>query len=206
MQTHNAHALRRISYPAHLISCWRLVGGRRVTLRPVHPEDEELEQSFVRSLSSRTRYYRFFNAIRELAPETLWRLTHVDYQRSMTLLAVVQEAGHETQVGVAEYVTDHDTDVCEFALVVHDAWQGEGIGSLLLDMLEQCARAAGLSHISGDVIADNQPMLRLAKSHGFEANFNVEDSSLMRLSKTLAKSESSGRYLMSTATSVPCIV
>jgi acetyltransferase len=203
MQNADSYLDTRPVYPSHLVRCWRLIGGRRVTVRPVQPEDEELEQSFVRSLSSRTRYYRFFNAVRELAPETLWRLTHVDYQRSMTLLAVVHEAGREIQVGMAQYVSDGDTDACDFALVVQDGWQGRGVGSLLIDTLEQCASAAGLGRLNGDVITENQAMLRLARSRGFATYLNPEDARLMRVSKTLAAT-AGAPSAMPSATRVPC--
>jgi acetyltransferase len=203
MQIHDTHALQRPVYPAHLVRCWQLAGGRVLTVRPVQPEDEELEQTFVRSLSARTRYYRFFNAVRELPPETLWQLTHVDYRRAMTLLAVVREAGREIQVGVAQYVSDEATDACDFALVVQDDWQGLGVGSLLMDALEQCARAAGLRRLSGEVMAENQAMLRLARSRGFVAHLNPEDATLMRVGKILATTAAAPSTMQS-ATRVPC--
>jgi acetyltransferase len=203
MQTHSTQALRRTPYPAHLVRCWQLSGGRVLTVRPVQPEDEELQQAFVRSLSARSRYYRFFNAIRELPPETLWQLTHVDYRSAMTLLAVVREGDREIQVGVAQYVSDEDSEACDFALAVHDDWQGRGVGSLLFDILEQCARAAGLRRVTGDVFAENQAMLRLARSRGFTTHLNPEDAKLVRVSKTLATT-GAARATPQSATRVPC--
>jgi acetyltransferase len=127
----------------------------------------------------------------------------VDYRRAMTLLAVVHEGGREIQVGMAQYVSDEVTDACDFALVVHDEWQGRGVGSLLIDTLEQCARAAGVEHLNGDVIAENQAMLRLARSRGFATRRNPEDASLMRISKTLTAT-AAAPSTMQTATRVSC--
>jgi acetyltransferase len=204
MQIADNRGIPQTPYPDHLIHCWRLVSGRVVTVRPVRPQDGELEQDFIRSLSPKARYYRFFNAIRELSPELLWQLTHVDYRRSMTLLAVVRDGGREAQLGVAQYVADQDAHVCDFALVIHDAWQGHGLGSLMLHTLEQRARAAGLTRMEADVIADNQPMLRLARSRGFAVRINEEDPSLLRVSKTLAEPVEAQLRFAQAAERVPC--
>ena len=178
-------------YPKHLVSCWRLADGRTITVRPIRPDDGPLEQGFVRSLSAKTRYYRFFNAIRELPPAMLDRLTHVDYRQQMTLVAVIHDGGVETQIGVAEYVAEPGADSCEFAVVIHDNWQHLGLGTLLIENLIRCARAAGFASIEGDVMADNQPMLNLARSLGFSVRMDADDARLMKVRKILPPADSS---------------
>lgn len=173
------------SYPKHLVNCWRLADGRTIAIRPVRPDDGPLEQDFVRSLSAKTRYYRFFNAIKELSPSMLDRLTHIDYRQQMTLVAVICEGDSETQIGAAEYVAEPCADTCEFAVVIHDAWQHMGLGTLLIESLMRCARAAGYARIEGEVMADNRPMLNLARSLGFSVRMNAEDAKLVRVRKTL---------------------
>ena len=51
-------------YPAELIDVVRLVDGSKVTLRPVLPQDADIMQSFVRTLSEESRRNRFFRALR----------------------------------------------------------------------------------------------------------------------------------------------
>jgi acetyltransferase len=177
------------SYPKHLVNCWRLADGRTITIRPVRPDDGPLEQDFVRSLSAKTRYYRFFNAIKELSPSMLDRLTHIDYRQQMTLVAVIREGGSETQICAAEYVAESFADTCEFAVVIHDDWQHMGLGSLLIESLVRCARAAGYARIDGEVMADNRPMLNLARSLGFSVHLNADDAKLVRVRKTLSPVE-----------------
>lgn len=176
-------------YPKHLINCWQLVDGRTVTIRPVRSNDGPLEQEFVRGLSPRTRYYRFFNAIRELSPDMLYKLTHVDYQHQMTLVAVTRRDGVETQIGEAEYVAEAGADTCEFAVVVHDAWQGLGLGRLLIESLIHSARAAGYDRMDGEVMADNGAMLDLSRSLGFRADINPRDGATVRVRKILAPTD-----------------
>jgi acetyltransferase len=191
-------------YPRHLINCWRLADGRTITIRPIRHDDGALEQDFVRSLSPRTRYYRFFNAIRELSPAMLDRLTHIDYRRQMTLVAVVYKDGVETQIGMAQYVAEPHVDSCDLAIVVHDAWQRQGLGSLLIDSLIRCARAAGFSHIEGDVMADNYAMLKLVRSLGFSVSMSPADATLVRVRKTLTLASDYFGALSHPALAVPC--
>jgi hypothetical protein len=89
-------------YPTQLIDRWTLADGRRVTLRPVLPQDAELEQAMVRGLSREGRYHRYFAPIRELSPQALAALAQVDYRRHLALVVetfvdgeplVVAEAG-----------------------------------------------------------------------------------------------------------------
>ena len=98
-------------YPAHLVTHWQLPSGNDVPIRPIRPEDAELTQSFVRSLSEETKYFRFMDAVRELSPTMLARLTQIDYSREMALLALTEIDGQEVELGVARYAINPDGDV-----------------------------------------------------------------------------------------------
>jgi acetyltransferase len=200
-----ATPLSLTGYPKHLEHCWRLANGHTVTIRPIRPDDGPLEQDFVRSLSPKTRYYRFFNAIKELSPSMLDRLTHIDYRQQMTLVAVIREGASDTQVGAAEYVAEHGADTCEFAVVIHDAWQHIGLGTLLIESLMRCARAAGYARIEGEAMANNQPMLNLARALGFSVRMSADDARLVRVIKALTPVGTySGPLLRATATPCGC--
>ena len=173
-------------YPAHLIRPWRLPMGETVTIRPVRADDGELLQTLVRSLSSRSRYQRFFNAISELSPSVLARFTGVDYRQQMTLLAVIHKGRGESLIGVAQYVAEPNEDRCDFALVVQDAWQRRRVGSLLLNSLQQCAAAASYRYLEGDVLGENAAMLQMAKSRDFEIRSSLQNPGLMRVRAAIA--------------------
>ena len=70
-------------------------------IRPIRPEDAEIEQAFVRSLSPEAKYLRFMSTLKELTPAMLARFTLVDYDREMALIAVAREGAREAQIGVA---------------------------------------------------------------------------------------------------------
>jgi len=173
-------------YPAHLAQTWVLADGREVLVRPIRPEDAEMEQTFVRSLSEESRYFRFANALHELSERMLVRFTQIDYDRELALVAVLSENGIDRQIAVARYVIDPDGASCEFALAVADDWHGKGIGGRLLRQLMDVARARGLRSMVGYVLAHNSRMLHLMTRLGFEMMTDPDDPSMRIVVKHLA--------------------
>ncbi len=157
-------------YPSALVRDLALSGGVVLKLRPVRPEDAEMEAQFVRGLSDASRYARFMGAMKELSPAMLARFTQIDYDREMALVALLEQDGREVQVGAARYVTNPDGESCEFAIAVADEWQRHGLGRRLLDVLSEVARARGISAMVGYVLASNTSMLSLCERLGFEAS------------------------------------
>jgi acetyltransferase len=163
----------------------RLRDGTHVVIRPIGPEDAEREQGFVRGLSPESRYFRFMNTLRELSPEMLNRFTHPNPAREIALVALTNEPGESRQIGVARCVTDPNRDSAEFAVVVADAFQGRGLGSLLMRELIDRARNAGLRQIEGLVLATNHRMLELMSSLGFEIETMTDDPRMRRVWRQL---------------------
>lgn len=172
-------------YPTHLVSTWQLPDGTNLRIRPIRPEDAEMEQEFVRGLSERTKYFRFMQTFDELTPAMLTRFTQIDYDREMALIAVVEEGGRDVQIGVCRYVINPDGKSCEFAVVVADAWQRRGIAHLLMGQLMEAARQRDLETMEGTVLANNKEMLALAETLGFAVSADPEDPNLRRVTKRL---------------------
>jgi acetyltransferase len=167
-------------YPADLVAVLHMADGSPVTLRPIRPEDAELEQEFVKNLSHNSRYFRFMNTVRELTPAMLVRFTQIDYDREMAFVAVREEGGREIEIGVARYITSPDARSCEFAVVVADAWQRRGLGRRMLERLIEVARWRGLQTMVGHILGGNQSMLALCKKLGFEISDHPEDAAMKR--------------------------
>ncbi len=174
-------------YPVHLIDVVRLADGTRVTLRPILPQDAELQRAFFRSLSARSRYCRFMTRLEEL-PETLAeRFACIDYRSHLALVAEVFEGRRGIMVGEARYVVDErDRTTCEFAIAVADAWQGFGIARTLLELLEREAAASGYRRMVADALASNETMLGLAQRARYAVSIDPEDRTLARLEKRLS--------------------
>jgi acetyltransferase len=152
-------------YPAELEGELRLRDGSVVAVRPIRPEDADLERQFVDALSERSRYQRFINQMSHLPPRMLARFTQLDYDRELALVALAPDG--KAFVGVARYAPNADGETAEFALTVADAWQGRGVGHALLERLCDCARAAGYRELVGHILNANQEMLDLARHLGF---------------------------------------
>jgi acetyltransferase len=167
-------------YPADLVAVSRMADGSSVTMRPIRPEDAELEQEFVRNLSPGSRYFRFMNTVRELTPAMLVRFTQIDYDREMAFVAVREEGGREIEIGVARYIANPDARTCEFAVAVMDAWQGKGLGRRMLERLIEVARWRGLHTMVGHILGGNQSMLALCGKLGFEIAEHPDDAAMKR--------------------------
>lgn len=175
-------------YPAHLASRIQLQDGTDITIRPIRPEDAEIESRFVSGLSSEAKYFRFMSALHELSQEMLVRFTQIDYHNEMALIALTTSDGAEEEIGVARYVINPDQESCEFALVVSDRWQRKGIGYQLLERLMEVARDRGLASMQGEVLSDNVKMLDLVKTLGFSVSRHPEDYGVMRVETGLQAS------------------
>jgi len=172
-------------YPAHLCQEWRMAGGGRVQVRPVRPEDAALEQAFVSAMSDESRRFRFMDGTRELPPSQIVRLTQIDYDREMALIAVVREGGGERQIGSVRYVQTPDGESVEFALAVADAWQKCGLGRRLMEAIIDCARDRLYRSVVGEVLANNEKMLKLMARLGFAILPHPESNDLKRVVKPL---------------------
>lgn len=163
----------------------RLDDGTDVTIRTIRPEDRDIEQNFVRSLSARSSSMRFFSSVKELSPATLKKFTEVEYPKEMALIATVNLQGTERQIGVARYAPGADADGVEFAVVVADEWQGFGIGTTLLRHLFGFADESGANHIEGFILCENERMLALAREFGFAIRNDTEDPHLTSVYKNV---------------------
>jgi len=172
-------------YPTHLVSNWQLADGTNITIRPIRAEDAELSQAFVRNLSQETRYFRFMNSVQELSEAMLVKFTQIDYSREMALIAVTHEHGVEIELGVARFAINPDAESCEFAIVLSDEMHGKGLGQKLMNVLFDAARSKGLRVMEGEVLKNNENMLKLMTRLEFSIETSEEDHSIKNVRKIL---------------------
>ncbi|MCU7811130.1 MAG: bifunctional acetate--CoA ligase family protein/GNAT family N-acetyltransferase [Candidatus Thiodiazotropha sp. (ex Notomyrtea botanica)] len=175
------HHLAIHPYPVNLVNHLQLPNGTNIVIRPIRPEDVDLEQNFTRQLSDEAKYFRFMSSVQELTQDMLMRFTQIDYHYEMALIAVMETGTHEVELGVARYVTNPDKKSCEFALVVSDKWQRQGIGHKLMHQLMEIARDRGLEKMEGEVLSNNFKMLDLMKSLYFRISTSPEDSGIKQV-------------------------
>jgi acetyltransferase len=135
--------------------------GLEVEIRPIRPEDAEAHAALFARLSPEDVRFRFFSMLRALSPEQIARMTQIDYDREMAFVAVRDGA----TLGVARLVLDPAIGA-EFAVVVEPAAPGRGLARRLMQRLIDWGRAQGLDSITGQVLADNAPMLAFMRRMG----------------------------------------
>ena len=137
--------------------------GTTITVRALVPEDRELITAAFERLSARSRYHRFFSPIPRLTRGMLDRLTDVDHESHVALIAIHEEAC----IGVVRYVVDRrDQTQADLAITVIDAHQGRGLGRALTEAIARVAYARGVQRLTLDVHPENRVMQGLARSLG----------------------------------------
>jgi RimJ/RimL family protein N-acetyltransferase len=167
----------------------KLRDGREVTLRAIVASDAaEIVQAFDR-LSADSRYYRFMQHKKNLDLDALERSVHPRPGREFAFVATVPSADGIDIVGAAQYLraNDSDTKTCEFAITVAEGWRGSGLAAKLLASLVRRAQRDGYATMEGLVIADNTPMLALARRLKFNVEPVPEDATVVRVQRDLAR-------------------
>jgi len=154
-------------YPADLVETmvWQ---GRELTLRPIRPEDEAQHLAFLERLDPEDIRLRVFYSRRSIERSELARLTQIDYEREMAIVAVASGPdGVEQTLGDVRAVADPDNIDAEFGIVVRSDLKGCGLGALLMHKLIRTQREHGTQRLVATVLAENQRMLALARQLGF---------------------------------------
>ena len=174
-----ANAASRLAlrpYPADLEETLQ-VGGRRLPVRPIRPEDGERLAAFYAEAEPADMRLRFFLSRREVPRSELARYCQIDYEREMTFVAL----DGERFAGEARAVCDPDNAQAEFAVQVASDWQRRGLGRALLEKLVGYLRARGTLEVTGQCLQENVGMQALARSAGFEVRTGGDELVTFRL-------------------------
>jgi acetyltransferase len=169
-------------YPRELESRTAL-DGTALLLRPLRPEDEPALQDLAQHMNPEDLRLRFFTPMKGLSHALAARLSQIDYDREMAVMARRDDDG--AILGVARFSADPDNRRAEFAVALRSDWKGKGLGYLLMARIIDIARGRGIGEMIGDVLHENEPMLRLAKSLGFKLSSHPDDPELVRVVKAL---------------------
>lgn len=140
-----------------------LKSGKTVEFRPLLPSDEFAYRNFFYSLQEKTIYFRFFYKIRNFTHEVVQKQwASLDYRQNLSIIGLTQKGGHKEIIAIGSYAKE-DEHRAEVAFVVREDYQGKGIGSFLLELLEKIARQNGFSSFSATVLRENSSMLKVFK-------------------------------------------
>jgi RimJ/RimL family protein N-acetyltransferase len=161
--------------------------GTAVFVRPLKPDDAELYPDFLSEVTSEDLRLRFFAPIRELSPELIDRLTHLDYAKAIAFIAIEEKSGR--MLGVVRLHYDPDGKAGEYAVLVRSHLKGHGLGWLLMRRIIEYAEAEGLARIHGQVLAENSTMLAMCTELGFTIADDPTERSVKVVTLELTKTQ-----------------
>jgi acyl-CoA synthetase (NDP forming)/RimJ/RimL family protein N-acetyltransferase len=147
-----------------------LADGAVAHVRPIRPEDADAIVALHSRFSDRTRYLRYFSPYPRIPQKDLQRFVNVDHHDREAL--VVQYGDQLIAVGRYDRIGADDAEV---AFVVEDAYQGRGVGSVLLEHLAAAAEAEGINHFTAEVLPENGPMQRVFADAGYQLERSYRD-------------------------------
>ncbi|MGA1866349.1 MAG: GNAT family N-acetyltransferase [Thermoplasmatota archaeon] len=154
-------------YPEELEAFRTTNRGLPLVLRPVRISDEPLLKDFFYSLSDVSIYRRFISVRKHIPHERLQEFVIIDHSRERVILATNGSSEKEVVYGIGQYGIDERSHSAEVAVVVLDEFQGQGIGTEILEYLTILAKRQGLLGFTAEVLMENKPMLRLFEKMGF---------------------------------------
>jgi acetyltransferase len=164
-------------YPQQYAGTWTSNDGTLLTVRPIRPEDEPLMVKFHLTLSEETVHLRYFGAARlekRIAHERLTRICFNDYDREIALVAVRQnpETKEDEIIGIGRLIKAYNGSEAQYAILISDDFQGQGLGTYLLSRLVEIGRQEGIDRIIGHILPENHLMQRVSRKVGFDVKYD----------------------------------
>jgi len=147
-------------------------GPDDLLVRPLRPSDVTRLRDFFYSHTMETVYHRYFTVKKHLSHEEARHLCSVDYRHRMAFGVFHGEEESSPLVAVGRYDLNPRTGLAETALVVGESWRGRGLGSGLLRLLLDYARAHGIRGIRAEVLPGNQGLVRLHRALGHDVRWD----------------------------------
>jgi acetyltransferase len=160
-------------YPREMEGHVHLRDGTEIAVRPIQPEDAPALHEMVSRADAEDLRLRFFQPMRRLPEQLAARLTQIDYDREMAFVSLDPADGAIT--GVGRLMADPDLREAEYAIIVLTDWKGRGLGYALMNRIITFATERGIQTIHGEVLRENEPMLRMARELGFKAAPNPDE-------------------------------
>lgn len=166
----------------------QLRDGTPVLLRPIRTEDAQGLRALFNRLSPDSIYLRFLEARKELTLQQARQFATVDYEENMAIVAAIPHPEDDGDIiGVARYsvLPSPNDRVAETAVVVEDAYQNRGLGTILLLRLVQYATDRGIDSLQASVHQSNAHILYFIKKSGLPAKRKLEEGGVWEITVDL---------------------
>jgi len=157
-----------------------LSDGTKVHFRPIRPSDEFMSRNFFYKLEEKSIYYRFFQNVREWPHERAQKWANISYGKDMAIVGIIQTEGVEEIIAIGRYAYDPETpDYSMLAFIVRETFQGMGISTFLIKLLEKIAKENRYRGFTATVMEENAPMIHVFKKHYPKAEFLREGGGIL---------------------------
>jgi GNAT superfamily N-acetyltransferase len=151
------------------------ITGEKVTLRPARPVDARRIQEHFYNLDKEDVVSRFFHEKTTFLQDEIEEVSHVDYVKALTVIALVGEFGFWEVIAVGQYLLESAENMAEVAFSVARPWQGRGLGKILIRKLADAARENGISGLMAFTTVGNQAMIQLFEALPYRVHTTVEN-------------------------------
>jgi RimJ/RimL family protein N-acetyltransferase len=140
-----------------------------ITIRALRPDDRTEMLAAIGRTSMQSLQRRFFVPKKGFSEREMTFFLDIDFESHVAIVAEIAEDGCAVIAGGGRYIVVQPGQA-EIAFVVVDAYQGQGIGTILMRHLAVLARDAGLRELVAEVLPENTAMLKLFRKFGFRAD------------------------------------
>ncbi|RJR48515.1 MAG: GNAT family N-acetyltransferase [Desulfobacteraceae bacterium] len=174
------------TYPEEYVEELESDTKERLLVRPIRPEDAPSLTDFLFELSERSRVGKLVRRFEDFDERFVARLTQIDYDRDMVLVALTNPGGRAKVIGLARYFGDPDLIQAEVSITIADAWQGQGVGAKLLDLILKAAAKRGFKKAWGLCRPESRDMISLIERQSKSEVTPVEHGQRIKLIIDLA--------------------
>jgi acetyltransferase len=160
-----------------------LRNGQPVVIRPISSNDETKMIEFHQQLSETSVYRRYFHLFPLDQRITHSRLNQICSDTDPLHIVLVAEMENSSTkdkeiLGVGRLMKSEQSSVAEFAVIIEDRIQGQGLGRELLKRLVQIGKDIGIGKIFGLILQDNVAMQHVCKKLGFTLSYDFKDQAV----------------------------
>lgn len=173
-------------YPEHYVRKTKMRAGKPITLRPIKPEDEPMWHELLAACSPESIRGRFSHLIQGTTHIMATRYCFNDYDREIGIVGEIEEDDQRKLIGVGRLVADPDHDTAEYAVLIADQWQNQGVGRQITEYCLEIAKDWELNRVVAITSVSNTRMIRLFEHLGFDIERDPEDD-VVSVNKALRK-------------------
>ncbi|MDX1974094.1 MAG: GNAT family N-acetyltransferase [Rickettsiales bacterium] len=152
-------------YPESLEEPLTLKNQEAVLVRPIKPDDAVALKTMIQQLTPQDLYQRFRGEYPAVGPAQIARLTHLDYDRDMVLVAT--SPTREIYGGLLCYAHPGSNEA-EFTVVVRPDKKGLGLGHALVDKMIRYAHSKpNIEYLVGYAFKENTTIITMLQEFGF---------------------------------------